>query len=117
MFTTIMKWVSIAALLLVAMSWHTANYQFLLEFAVCIGAIVVVMQAVRERRYLWATAFVAIALLFNPVVPVPRPTGGLFFLMIFACLAPFAISLAALKTHPLLSMPSITDRTQRSESL
>ena len=106
MFTKIMKWVSIAALLLAAMSWRSApNYQLLLEFVVCMGAIVVVMQAVREKKYGWAAGFVAIALLFNPVVPVPRPTADLFLLMIFVCLAPFAFSLAALKTQPVLSIP------------
>ncbi len=118
MFATIMKSVSIAALLLAATSWRSApNYQLLLDFVVCMGAIVVVMQAVRARRYLWTAAFVAIAVLFNPVVPVPRPTGDLFFLMIFICLAAFAISLAAWKTQPLLSIPSITGRTPGSQSL
>ncbi len=118
MFATIMKSVSIAALLLAATAWRSApNYQLLLDFVVCTGAIVVVMQAVRAKRYLWTAAFAAIAVLFNPVVPVPRPTGDLFLLMIFVCLAPFAISLAALKTQPILSIPSITGRTPGSESL
>ena len=118
MFTTIMKWVSIAGLLVAALSWGSAvNHQFLLAFAVFTGALVVAQQAVRAKHYLWTTAFVAIALLFNPVMPVPRPSGGLFLLMIFVCLVPFAISLAALKTRPLLSIPSITDRTPGSESL
>ena len=118
MFTSIMKWVSIAALLMAALSWRSAEgYQLLLEFVVCMGAIVVVMQAVQETKYLWAAGFVTIAMLFNPIVPVPRPTGDLYLLMIFVCLASFAISLAALKTQPLLSIPSITDRTPGSESL
>ena len=118
MFATIMKSVSIAALLLAATSWRSApNYQLLLDFVVCMGATVVVMQAVRAKRYLWTAAFAAIAVLFNPVVTVPRPTSDLFLLMIFVCLAPFVISLAALKTQPILSIPSITDRTPGSESL
>lgn len=119
MFATIMKSVSIAALLLAAISWRSVtNYQLLLlELAVFMGALVVAQQAVRTKRYLWTAAFAAVAFLFNPVVPVPRPTGDLFLLMIFVCLAPFAISLAALKTQPILSIPSITDRNPRSESL
>lgn len=119
MFATIMKSVSIAALLLAAMSWRSVtNYQLLLlQLTVFMGAVVVAQQAVRAKRYLWTAAFAAIALLFNPVVPVPRPTGDLFLLMIFVCVAPFAISLAALKTQPTLSIPSITDRTPGSESL
>ena len=118
MFTKIMKWVSIAALLLAAMSWRSApNYQLLLEFVVCMGAIVVVMQAVRETKYLWAAGFVTIALLFNPVVPVFRLSGPLSLLLVLACIAPFALSLAGLNTQPLLSIPSITGRTPGSESL
>ena len=118
MFATIMKSVSIAALLLAAMSGRSASsYQFWLDLAIFMGAVVVAQQAVRAKHYLWTTAFVAIALLFNPVVPVPRPTDDLFRLMIFVCLAPFAISLAALKTLPILSIPSITDRAPGSESL
>jgi hypothetical protein len=118
MLATIMKSVSIAALLLAAMSWRSGvNHQLLLELAVFMGALVVAQQAVQAKHHRWTAAFVAIALFFNPVVPVPRPTGGLFLLMIFVCLAPFAISLTALKTQPSLSIPSITDRTPGSEAL
>ena len=118
MFVTIMKSVSIGALLLAAMSWGSAtSYQPLLDFAVFMGALVVAQQAIRAKHHLWTAAFVAIAVLFNPVVLVPRPTGALFFLMIFVCLAPFTISLAALRRQPLLSIPSITDRNPGSESL
>ena len=118
MLTRIMKWFSIAALLLAAMFWRSAaDYQALLDFAVCTGAIVVVLQAVRAKEYRWATGFVAMALLFNPVVPVFRLSGPLSLLLVLVSIAPFALSLAALKTQPLLSIPSITDRTPGSESL
>jgi len=118
MFMTIMKSVSIGALLLTAIVQRSAtDYQLWLDLAIFMGALVVAQQAVGTKHYLWTAAFVAIALLFNPVVPVPRPTGDLFLLMIFVCLASFGISLAALKTQPALSMPSITDRCPGSESL
>ena len=118
MFANIMKSISIGALLLAAMSWRSAaDYQLWLDLAIFMGALVVAQQAARAGHYLWMAAFAAIALLFNPVAPVPRPTGALYLLMIFICLTPFAISLAALKTAPLLSMPSITGRTPGSESL
>ena len=118
MFATIMKWVSIAALLLAAMFWPSAaNYQLLLEFVVCVGAMVVVLQAVQTKKYVWAAAFVAMGLLFNPVVPAFTPSGSLLLLMVLVCIAPFAISLAALKTQPALSIASITDRNPGSESL
>lgn len=118
MLAKIMKWISSVALLLMAVfSGGPQSYNLLFSFLVFMGAVIVLQQAVGAREYLWAAGFVAIALLFNPVVPIPRPTGDLFLLMIFVCLAPFAISLAALKTQPLLSIPSITDRCPGSESL
>jgi hypothetical protein len=118
MFAKIMKWVSIAALLLAAMFWRSAaNYQLLLNFAVCMGAIVVGTQAVRAKEYRWAAGFVAMALLFNPIVLVLRLSGELSLLLVLVCIAPFAISLAALETQPLLSIASITDRSPGSESL
>jgi Family of unknown function (DUF6804) len=117
-FSTIMKLVSVTTLLLTAMFWRSAaNYQLLLELTIFMGALVVAQQAVRAKHYLWTAVFAAIALLFNPVVAVPRPTGDLFLLMIFVCLAPFAFSLVAWKPQPILSIPSITDRTPGSESL
>lgn len=118
MLAKIMKWVSISALLLAAMSWRSAaNYQLVLNFVICMGAVVVVMQAVRAREYRWAAGFVAVALLFNPVVTFPGPPGAWHLVIVVACLAAFAVSLVALKTQPLRSMPSITDRNPGSESL
>jgi len=119
MLVKIMKWVSIAALLLTALFRRSAaNYQPLLDFVVCMGAIVVVQQqAVRAKKYLWAAGFLVIAVLFNPIVPVPKPSGNLSLLMVSVCIATFAISLVALKPQPLLSIPSITDRNPGSESL
>jgi hypothetical protein len=117
-FATIMKFVSIAALLAAAMSWRSVvTYRLWLDFAVFMGAIVVMQQAFRFQRYGWTATFVGIAVLFNPVVPLPRSAGAANLLMISACLLSFAVSLAALRTRPLLSIPSITDRTPGSESL
>jgi hypothetical protein len=113
-----MKWVSISALFLAAVFWRFAgNYQLLLDFVVSMGAIVVVMQAVRAGEYGWAAGFVAIAVLFNPAARFLQPPGVLPLLIVMASIAPFAISLVALKTQRLLSVASITDRTPGSESL
>ena len=118
MLANIMKWVCVSALFLAATFWRSAaNYQLLLDFVVCMGAVVVVMQAVRAGEYRWAAGFVAIALLFNPVVRFLRPPGALPLLLVVACIAAFGISLVALKTQPLRSMASITDRNPGSESL
>jgi len=116
--TKIVKWVSIAALLLAVIFWRSAaNYQLLLNSVVCMAAIAVVVQAAQARERRWAVGFVAIALLFNPAVPVFRLSGEWSLLLVVFCIAPFAISLAALKPQPLRSIPSITDRNPGSESL
>jgi len=116
MFTKIMKWVSIMALLLAFVSRPSTSYQIMLEILVCVSALMVVAQAWRDGKYLWAAGFVAIAGLFNPVVPVAISRNA--FLWVDAlCIATFLVSLAVLKRHPRLSMPSITNRTPGSESL
>jgi hypothetical protein len=116
MFTKIMKWVSVTALLL-ALFWRTsANFQLVLESVVCVAGILVVTQAFRTRKYFWAAGFIAIAVLFNPVVPVGLP-AHLFILLDLACLAAFLTSLALLRTEPALSILSITGRGSRVESL
>ena len=115
--TRIVKWVSIAALLTAVLFWRSAeNYQFLLNVVVTTAALIVVAQAVQAKEYGWAAGFVAMALVFNPVVYVFRLSGQLSLLLVLGSIAPFAISLAALKPQPLLSMPSITDRTPGSQS-
>lgn len=118
MFTKLMKWLSIATLLL-AMFWRfSVGYQILLQFLVCASAVMVMLQAAVARKYFWALVFVAVAVLFNPVLPVAL-SGKAFPLVNLSCLAMFAVSLGVLKTQrkPRLSIPSITDRTPGSESL
>jgi hypothetical protein len=113
-----MKWVSIAALLMTALFWRlAANYQLLLGFVVCMGAIVVVWQAIQARKYFWSAALVAIAVLFNLIVLVLKPSGNLSLWMDLVCITPFVISLSALKTHSLPSVPSITYWNPGSKSL
>ena len=81
------------------------------------GAIIVLRHAVCDREYLWAAGFAAIALIFNPAAPAFQASGDWFRLLAFACMAVFPVSLTALKTRPVLSIPSITERTPGSESL
>ena len=91
-----LKWGSVVGLLVAAMSWHAGpNYQLLLDLVVCVGAIVVVKQAVRSKQYLWASGFVGMALLLNPIVPVFTPAGNLMLLLFLAGLTPFVIIFAA----------------------
>ncbi|MBZ5562026.1 MAG: hypothetical protein LAP13_06360 [Acidobacteriia bacterium] len=116
MFTKIMKWVSIMALLLAFVWRPSTSYQVMLEILICVSALMVVAQAWRDGKYFWAAGFAAIAALFNPVMPVAISRNS--FLWIDAlCIVTFLVSMAVMKTHPRLSMPSITDRTPGSESL
>jgi hypothetical protein len=116
MFTKIMKWVSIAALLLAVLWRPTASYQVLLEILVCVSALLVVTQAVGAGKYFWVVGFVAIAVLFNPVVPLALSRKAFLWLGSVSLLT-FLVSLVVLKRHPILSVPSITNRTPGSESL
>lgn len=116
MFIKITKWLSILALLLGLLFSSSAGYRIALEMEVCVAAIVVVMQAIRTGKYVWALGFLALAVLFNPAVPVPLSHRLFLGLEWFSILA-FLVSLAALKARPLLSIPSITGRTPGSESL
>jgi hypothetical protein len=113
-----MKWVSIAALLVAVVFWNSAaNYQRELDLAVSVAAAVVFVQAYQVKKYRWAACFLTITLLFNPAVPVFRLAGGVGFALVVLSIAPFAISLIALRPLPLMSIPSITDRTPGSQSL
>jgi uncharacterized protein DUF6804 len=116
MFTKIMKWVSIAVLLLGALRLPSAGSQVLLELVICVSALLVVRQAFRVGKYAWAAGFLTIAALFNPVLPIAL-SRRMFLWMDWFCLVTFLISLAVLRRQPVLSIPSITDRTPGSVSL
>ena len=119
MLTKIMKWGSIAALLILAAlnSRSLADYRTVLAaLVVCAGAIVVLVQSIGAGKYIWAAAFLAISVLFNPALPISLPRNT-FVMLDLACLVLFAVSLAALKMTPRLSIASITDRTPGSQSL
>lgn len=118
MFPKIMKWASLAALLLAIAARRLApEYLLLPQLVIFVGASVVVLQSIHEKKHKWAAAFAAIAVLFNPILVLVPSNGGQFFLLVSACIATFALALATVKTPPLLSIPSITDRTPGSESL
>ena len=118
MYTEVMKWVSIASLLLTLVFWGSAaNYQPELNLVVSVAAAIVLIQAAQSRKYTWVAGFLAIALLFNPVAPVFRLAGSVSLAIVALAIAPFAVSLIALRPHRLLSVPSITDRNPGSQSL
>ena len=118
MHSQVMQWVCIAALLLALVLWGSiANYQTELNVVVSLAAAVVAIQALQARKYRWATGFIAIALLFNPIVALFRLAGTVGLCLVVLSIAPFAICLVAIRSHPLLSVPSITDRSPGSQSL
>jgi len=113
-----MKFVAIAALILAATFWSDAStYERPLRFVVSLGALLVAFQAARAKKRGWSLAFSALAMLFNPLLPLGSFSGTLALVIVVASIVPFAFSLFAWPAQPLLSMPSITDRTPGSRSL
>ncbi len=116
--TRLVKWVCIAALLVAFVLWQwIASYEFLLRVLVSLGAGIVAVQAFHSGRNRSTMCFISIALLFNPAIPVLPLANRLGLLAIVLTAAAFAVSLTKLKSQPLLSIPSITDRNPGSESL
>ena len=114
-----MKWGSIVGLLLAAISWNAgANYRLLLDLVVSVGAIVVLRQAVRAKQYFWASGFVGMALLLNPVVPVFTPAGNLMLLLFLVGMSPVVMTFAALVDATITLYPNvITDAYSQDELL
>ena len=113
MLTRIMKWASVAALIVAVFFWRSSlELTMAVEFIVCVAAGLVFVQAIGEHKRLWAAAFFAIAVLFNPIAPVVL-SRGIFLGLDAVCLAMFLASLALLKTSPQLSIASITDPDPR----
>jgi len=126
MLTAIMKWVSIAILLLGffenlpvgSQEWSVRNggYLELFNMLVCLSALLVVAEGFRGHKYFWASGFVAIAVLFNPILPVAL-SRKMFLGLDSVCILTFLVSLALSREQPLLTVPSISDGRLRSESL
>jgi len=114
----VVKWLCIAVLFVAFVLWRwIADYEFPLKTVICSGAAVVAVQAFHSARHRWTICFLAIALLFNPAIPVLLLANTLGLVAIVLAAAAFAASLTKLKSLPLLSIPSITDRNPGSESL
>ncbi len=116
MFTRIMKFACVGALMLMAFWQASAGVEIVLDILICVGAMTVATQAVARPKYFWTAGFVLIAVLFNPIMPVGL-SRNIFLALDLSCLVAFLISLEALKSQQMLSIPSITNRTPGSESL
>ena len=98
MFSRMIKWISLPVLLAGAMfSSYAARYELLLDVVICLGAIIIVQRAIWIKEYFWAAGFVAIAVVFSPLVLVMK----IFLLMGFTCIAIFLTLLVAWKPQPL----------------
>ena len=114
--TKIMKWVSITMLLLALLQLSVANHPVLLSIVVCASGLLVTAQAIRAGKYSWAVGFFAIAVLFNPVIPIAR--SGRDALWIDGVgLAAFLAAAVWFKARPALTVLSITNHLPRRESI
>lgn len=116
MFTTTMKWAAIAALV-IGMLWRMSfNHLSYLNFVIAVGAALVVVQAANLRKYWWVVVFVAIACIFNPILPIDFSFKATVGLQIMSA-AIFASSLQFLHTEPKMTIASITEANPKTESL
>jgi uncharacterized membrane protein YccC len=116
MYSRIVKWICIAALVLTAAVMLHGAPQILLQFVVCGGAIFVMMEAFRSQKYMWAAAFAMVAIYFNPIVPLEVSRMASLPIEL-ACAAAFLASTRFVKPMPKMSVATITDLPARGESL
>lgn len=121
MLTKFMKWIASAALLggllfPTFLGRYAVGYHVGLLILIPAAATVVIFQAASMREYRWVAAFLVVACLFNPVVPLGLSAAPALVLNALALIL-FALSLTLLKTPPRFSIVSITDRMPGSESL
>jgi len=97
MVTRIIKWVSIPVILIASIfARYAAAYELMVNLAICLGAAVCVQRAVQLKEYFWAGGFVAIAVVFSPLLLADK----IFLLMGLTCSATFVTLFAAFRTHP-----------------
>jgi hypothetical protein len=111
-----MKWLSLTALVLGLFWGSSAAIRIGVGLVVFAAALVVTAQALRTGKHFWWVAFIALAVLFNPITPLTL-SHQMYLGLDCASIALFLASLLFLGWQPILSMPSITDRTPGSESL
>lgn len=119
MITTIVKWISLAAsLVLAALSWspRAGTAILLAGFVVFAGLVVTLVQAATMRKYGWAVALVPLAIICNPAMPIPMSSIALLAFNL-SCATTFAACLLFLRSTPRMTIASITNPSATSESL
>lgn len=90
------KRVSVVALLVAAGLWSQfAPFALIIRFIVAASATFIMFQALHAKRYPVAAEFGALALLYNPVVPVFGFSGDWQRALVVASAIPFVASLTS----------------------
>lgn len=98
MLSSILKYGSLSALLLViALGRLAPEYQPYPQLAIFIGSGIVAIQTLQEKRYGWMAGFLAIVILFNPILIVANSPDRLFLFALPACILTVARVLAMLQ--------------------
>lgn len=93
----IVKWASIPVLLVASLfACCAANYEVLVDLIICVGAIMLIRQAVRLQEYFWVCGYASIVVAFTPL---PLAVKALF-LMGFANIGALAMLWTAFRTLP-----------------
>ena len=97
MSVTIFKWISLPVLLTGPLFARFAwDYEIVVNLLVFAGALVVVERAVALREFLWAAAFLGVAVVFSPLMLIMK----IFLLLTFTCMGALAAVYAVLKPQP-----------------
>ena len=92
------KYAAMVVVLLAVLFWsYAAEYQAVLGLVVCAGTVRIAFLAAAARKYDWASLFIGMALLYNPVFPLFALNGPAAFFLVIASITPFAASLFLLK--------------------
>ena len=116
MYSKIVRISGLAALGLMAAFRFEGGIRLLAQFVVCGAAALVLTEAIRSRKHLWAIAFALIAVYFNPIFPVDFSRVA-ELMIVLTCMVVFAASLRYLKPVPRMSLATITDLPARGEAL
>lgn len=109
--------ISLAALTFALIAAPNPDFRVFLQFLISASAALIVLHTVRgETEYLWAGMFLAVVLLFNPIIPVALPSRGVFLLDL-ACAGLFLLYYRIHRAKPRMSIASITSDGPGSRAL
>lgn len=96
----LMMVVSLTALILACLLWRsTGDLRIGLQFVVCLGAVLILIEAVRASRYIWASGFLVMAVVFNPVLPLRLSAPTLLTINVLS-IAAFLLAMRYIKRAP-----------------